>query len=59
MYLFLGNLDIERSNYEGAIQSFERAGAQLRGHTSRALLVVSLVSFFPTIPQCIEINRHF
>jgi hypothetical protein len=56
MYLLVGNLHLEHTNYEGAIQSFERAGAQLRGHTSRALLVVSLVSFLLTISQCI--NHH-
>ena len=45
MYLLLGNLQMERSDYEGAIQSFEHARAQIRHNESRSLLVVSLVSF--------------
>ncbi|KAF8555002.1 hypothetical protein OG21DRAFT_1603126 [Imleria badia] len=44
MYLLLGNLQMESSNYEGAIQSFEHAHAQMRHHTSRPLLFVSLIS---------------
>ena len=44
MYLLLGNSRMETGDYNGAIQSFERARAQMRPHPSRALLVVSLVS---------------
>ena len=43
MYLLLGDSRMERSDYEGAIQSFERARAQMRSDGSRALSVVSLV----------------
>ncbi|KAF8555025.1 TPR-like protein [Imleria badia] len=44
MYLLLGNSQMETSDYEGAIQSFERGRAQMRHHTSRTLIVVSLIS---------------
>ena len=45
MYLVVGNSHMESSNYAGAIESFERARAPIRHHTSRPLLVVSLVGF--------------
>ena len=44
MYLLLGKLRMENRHYEGAIQLFERAQAQMRPHTSQALLLISLVS---------------
>ncbi|KAF8547863.1 hypothetical protein OG21DRAFT_1449832 [Imleria badia] len=44
MHLLLGNSRMEDGDYKGAIQSFERARAQMRPHTSRALLVISLIS---------------
>ncbi|KAH0838810.1 WD40-repeat-containing domain protein [Lanmaoa asiatica] len=43
MYLLLGNLRME-SDYQGAIQLFERARAQTRHHGCRSLLVISLIS---------------
>ena len=49
MYLLVGNSHMEHNNYEGAIQSFERARASLRHHTSRLVSVVSLVSFLTAI----------
>jgi hypothetical protein len=45
---------MERSDYEGAIQLFERARAQTRYGTSRGLSVVSLVSFPTAILQHTE-----
>ncbi|KAF8548773.1 hypothetical protein OG21DRAFT_1489089 [Imleria badia] len=44
MYLLLGNSQMETSDYEGAIQSFEHALAKMRHQTSRPLFVVSLIS---------------
>ena len=54
MYLLLGNSQMEANNYKGAIQSFERAKAQMRHHTSRPLFMVSLVSFLMATLQRIE-----
>ena len=45
MYLLLGNLQMERSDYDGAIKSFKHARAQMRYDESCPLLVASLVSF--------------
>ena len=45
MYFLLGNSHMERGDYEGAIQSFEHARAQMRHYGGRPLLVVSWVSF--------------
>lgn len=45
MCLLLGNLRMENNDYNGAIQLFKHARSQLRDHTSRVLLAVSLVSF--------------
>ncbi|KAF8555785.1 hypothetical protein OG21DRAFT_1460469 [Imleria badia] len=43
-YIYLlGNLQMQTSDYEGAMQSFERARSQVRQHTSRPLLMVSLI----------------
>ena len=44
MYPLLGNLRIEQSNYEGVVQMFDHARAQLRNHDNRTLSVLSLVS---------------
>jgi tetratricopeptide (TPR) repeat protein len=44
MYLMQGNLHMKRSNHESAIQSFERARAQLHDHRDPVPLVVSLMS---------------
>ncbi|KAF8555005.1 TPR-like protein [Imleria badia] len=44
MHLLLGNSHMERNNYEGAIQSFERVRCQVRQHTSRPVLMVPLIS---------------
>jgi hypothetical protein len=40
---------MEHSDYEGAMQLFERARAQMRPHTSQVLSVVSLVSLLTVI----------
>ena len=44
MHLLLGNLYMENNDYEGAIQSFERARVQIRQHGDGPLCVISLVS---------------
>ena len=44
MYFHLGNLHMERREYELAMQHFERAHARMRRHASQPLFVVSLVS---------------
>ena len=49
---------MERSDYEGAIQSFERAQAQMRTYVGHPLLVVSLVSFLMCVLQQIEITHR-
>ena len=49
MYLLLGNLHMENGDYKGAIQSFERAQAQMRNYVGPRLIAVSLVSFLQTI----------
>jgi hypothetical protein len=56
MYLLLGNLQMEHSDYEGAIQSFERALAQIRPHASQGLSVVSLVGSLMVILQPTEMT---
>ncbi|KAF8435985.1 hypothetical protein L210DRAFT_3505969 [Boletus edulis BED1] len=55
--LRLGDLidTIERSDYEGAIQSFESARAQIRHYENRPLLVVSLVRLSMAVLHCVEI----
>ena len=45
MYLLLGDSHMESGDYDGAIQSFEHARAQLRPYPNESLFVVSLVSF--------------
>ena len=50
---------MERSDYEGAIQSFERAQAQVRHYEGRSLLVVSLVGLPRGVLQYIEIAHQF
>ena len=55
MYVLLGNLRMEHSDYDGAIQSFELARAQMRDDMSRPLFVISLVSFLTGVLPCIEI----
>ena len=57
MYLLVGDSHMESSDYEHAIESFERARAQTRHHMSQSLLVVSLVCFLTTILQHIEIGH--
>jgi hypothetical protein len=54
MYLLLGNFQMERSDYEGAIQSFEHARAQMRHNEGRSLLVVSLVGPLMNVLQRFE-----
>lgn len=58
MHLFLGNLHMERSNYEDAIRLFKRARAQMCHSTSPLLVVVSLVCFVKVISQHIEIAHR-
>jgi len=50
---------MENGDYEGAIQSFERARTQLRPDTSQALSLISLVSFLTAILQHIEWTAMF
>ena len=45
MYFLLGNSCMERSDYEGAIQSFEHAQAQNQYCISPHLWTISLVRF--------------
>ena len=45
---------MESGDYADAIQLFERARAQMRPHTSQALLLISLVSFQMAILQRIQ-----
>ena len=59
MYLLLGNSHMERSNYEGAVRSFERAQAQMRHDEGRSLLVISLVGFLMVVLQRIQILTGF
>ena len=49
---------MERSDYEGAIQSFEHARTQIRHDGGRLLLVLSLVSFLMGVLQRIEIDHR-
>ena len=56
MCLLLGNSRMESHDYEGAIQSFEHAQAQLRPHASPTLSVVSLVRSPTAILQSIEMT---
>ncbi|KAI9462971.1 hypothetical protein HD554DRAFT_1425706 [Boletus coccyginus] len=44
MYLLVGNSRMECHDYEGAIQSFECAQAQMQHHASRPLSMISLIS---------------
>ncbi|KAF8546305.1 hypothetical protein OG21DRAFT_1176634 [Imleria badia] len=44
MRLLFGNSCLERKDYEGAIQLFERAQTQIRFHESRRLWTISLIS---------------
>ncbi|KAI9567960.1 hypothetical protein HD554DRAFT_853796 [Boletus coccyginus] len=44
MYLLVGNLRMECRDYDGATQSFERAQAKMRHHTSQPLSMISLMS---------------
>ena len=48
---------MKRSDYESAIQSFERARTQLQDHRGPLRLLVSLASFL-TFLQRIEISHH-
>ena len=48
---------MENSDYEGAIQLFERARAQMLHHPSQPLLLVSLVSFVTVMLHRIEISH--
>ena len=57
MYLLLGNAHMERSDYEGAVQLFEHAQAQMRHYGGPPLLVVSLVSFLMGILQVCNVSK--
>ena len=54
MYLLLGNLRIESCDYEGVIQLFKHAQAQMQPHLGQGLSMVSLVSFLMAIFQHIK-----
>lgn len=56
MHFLLGILRVESCDYMGAIRSFEHAQVQTQPHTSRVLVVVSLVSFPTAILWRIEIT---
>ena len=43
MHLFLGNLDMEKGDYERAIQSFQHAQIKLNDHKERLPLMITLV----------------
>ena len=58
MLLLLGNSRMERGDFNGAIQLFQRARDQSLYHTSDTLSVVSLVSDLVAVLQCIEIARN-
>lgn len=45
MFLLLGNLCMENSNYQGAIKSFKLAQAQLCSFLSLSLFMVAMVNF--------------
>ena len=55
MYLLLGNSQMERSDYDGAIKSFEHARAQMRHNEGWSLSVVSLVSFLVSVLHRIQV----
>ena len=44
MGLLLGNSRMERGDFNGAIQLFQRGRDQIRSYTSQTLLMISLVS---------------
>ena len=58
MFLLHGNSHTKRGDYEGAIQLFEHAQAQMRHYEGRSLLVISLVSFLMGVLQRIEITHR-
>jgi hypothetical protein len=51
MYLLLGSSHMETNDYEGAVQSFERARAQMRPCVGPHLSAISLVSVLLTVSQ--------
>ena len=57
MYLLLRNSNMECSNYEGAIRSFEREQIEMVRCTTRPFLVALLVSFLTAMAQYIEMVR--
>ena len=59
MYLLLGNSRMDIRDYEGAIQSFERAQVQMRPHVSQALSVMSLVSSLASISKWLTIFDRY
>ena len=48
---------MERSDYEGAVQSFEHARAQLRHYGDLPLFVVSLASFLIVLQRISMAHR--
>ena len=58
MYFLLGNMHMEGSNYESAIDSFERARVQVRRYENQLPLVVSLVISLTGLMQCVGIPDH-
>ncbi|KAF8548191.1 hypothetical protein OG21DRAFT_1489599 [Imleria badia] len=57
MYLLLGNSHIENSDYEGAIQSFKYAEAQMRNYMGAPLMSISLISGWKFDGLGIEIQQ--
>ncbi|KAF8554511.1 TPR-like protein [Imleria badia] len=58
MYLLLGNSQMETSDYETAIQSFERARAHVRYHTSQTLCMISLIFGWKFDEIDVTIEQH-
>ena len=54
----MGNMQMERRHYESAIDSFERAHAQVRRYQNRMPSVVTLVISLTGRVQHAEIPHH-
>lgn len=59
MYLCIGNSQMESSDYEGAIYSFERARARMRYRVRFGLVAISLVSAFQSFGDMLEVVTTF
>ncbi|KAF8550490.1 hypothetical protein OG21DRAFT_1513946 [Imleria badia] len=58
MYLLLGKLQLEKSNYESAIQSFEHARTQTRSCVGPDLSAISLISGWKFDELDITVQQH-